>query len=112
MRSRFDGVDPSGNLGAEIEAGIDEVEVEVKQEQEDIEQENEAEQDGTTYATAEYSGDVYVLQGGALTAGDLVTGIGGDGIDAASVAEADANLDQEAIQSNTNNQSIPKTLTL
>ena len=52
-------------------AGIEDVEVEVEQEQEDIEQENEAEQDGAAYATADYSGDVYVEQSGTLTAGDL-----------------------------------------
>ena len=91
---------------AEIEAGIDDVEIEVSQEQEEIEQENEAEQDGAAYATADYAGDVYVEQSGTLTAGDLFAGIGGDGIEAASVAEAEADLDQTAIQSNINRQDI------
>ena len=90
----------------EIDAGIEDVEVEVSQEQEDIEQENEADQDGAAYATADYAGDVYVEQSGILIAGDLLTGIGGDGIEAASVAEAEADLDQTAIQSNSNSQAI------
>ena len=62
---------------AEIDAGIDDVEVEVTQEQEDIDQKNEAEQDGAAYATADYSGDVYVEQSGTLTAGTLIDN--GDG---------------------------------
>ena len=80
----------------EIGAGIEDVEVEVSQEQEDIDQENEAEQDGAAYATADYSGDVFVEQSGTLTAGtvDLRRAGGftpeGDGIDAASVADAEA----------------------
>ena len=49
---------------------------------------------------------MYVAQSGTLTAGDLLTGIGGDGIEAASKAEAEADLDQTAIQSNSNRQDI------
>ena len=56
----------------EIDAGIEDVEVEVSQEQEDIDQENEAEQDGAAYATADYSGDVFVEQSGTLTAGTVI----------------------------------------
>ena len=99
-----EGVDGAGD--AELAAGIEDVEVEVEQEQEDIEQENEAEQDGAAYATADYSGDVYVLQSGSLSAGNSLLSVGGDGIEAASVAEADADLDQTAIQSNLNRQDI------
>ena len=96
----------------EIGAGIEDVEVEVSQEQEDIEQENEAEQDGAAYATADYSGDVFVEQSGELIAGTLISdGAGGftpegDGIDAASVADAEASLEQVAVQSNNNSQAI------
>ena len=92
---------------AEIEAGIDDVEVEVEQEQEDIDQKNEAEQDGAAYATADNSGDVSVEQSGTLIAGTVVIDpitlapvAIGDGIDAASVADAEASLEQQAIQSN------------
>ena len=71
-------VDPGGVAVAacddvEIDAGIEDVEVEVSQEQEDIDQENEAEQDGAAYATADYSGDVFVEQSGTLTAGTLIS---------------------------------------
>ena len=96
----------------EIEAGIEDVDIEVSQEQEEIEQENEAEQDGAAYATADYSGDVYVEQDGELTAGTLLSdGAGGftpegDGIDASSVADAEADLNQLAVQSNSNSQAI------
>ena len=98
----------------EIGAGIEDVEVEVSQEQEDIDQENEAEQDGAAYATADYSGDVFVEQSGTLTAGtvifDPLTGLPidaiGDGIDASSVADAEADLEQVAVQSNSNSQAI------
>ena len=96
----------------EIEAGIEDVDIDVSQEQEDIDQENEAEQDGAAYATADYSGDVFVEQSGTLTAGTLLSdGAGGftpegDGIDASSVADAEADLEQVAVQSNSNSQAI------
>ena len=57
---------------AEIEAGIEDVEVSVEQEQEDIDQSNDADQDGAAYATADNSGDVSVEQSGDLFAGTVV----------------------------------------
>ena len=81
---------------AEIDAGIEDVEVELEQEQEEIEQENEAEQVGLADASA-YAGDVDVEQSGYLTAAD-------DGVKASSEADANADLDQLALQDNTNAQ--------
>ena len=98
---------------AEIEAGIEEVEVELEQEQEDIDQDNEAAQYGAAYATADYAGDVSVEQSGELTAGTIVydpvtlaTSAIGDGIDASSEADAEADLEQVADQDNVNSQQI------
>ena len=103
---------------AEIEAGIDDVEVSVEQEQEDIDQSNDADQDGAAYATADNSGDVSVEQSGDLFAGTVVidpitlTPVAiGDGIDAASVADAEASLEQQAIQGNLNRQDITEDAT-
>ena len=94
-----------GGDDAEIDAGIEDVEVEVDQDQEDIDQTNDADQAGETYATA-YSGYVEVEQklGGTLEAGDT-------GIEAESKAEAVADLDQLAFQSNTNSQTATTNLT-
>ena len=52
---------------AEIDAGIEDVEVSLEQEQEDIDQDNSAEQDGEAEAYA-YSGEVDVEQTGDLFA--------------------------------------------
>ena len=114
---------------AEIEAGIEDVEIEVSQEQEDIDQDNEADQKGLwneetgdwspAVASSEaYSGAVTVEQTGALFAGtvtfDPITGlpisVSGDGIDAKATAEADAELKQQAVQDNTNSQTATTNL--
>ena len=98
---------------AEIDAGIEDVDVDVEQEQEDIDQSNDADQDGAAYATADNSGDVSVEQSGDLFAGTVVIDpvtlraiAIGDGIDASSVADAEASLEQAAVQSNLNRQDI------
>ena len=87
---------------AEIEAGIDDVEVSLEQEQEDIDQDNTAEQEGEAEAYA-YSGEVDVEQTGELFAAE-------DGIDATSRAEASAELEQQAGQDNVNAQSAATSL--
>ena len=75
---------------------------------------------GPALAEAEAtSGAVYVEQTGALFAGtvtfDPVTGLpidaSGDGIDAAAVADADAELEQLAVQENINSQTATTNLT-
>ena len=75
---------------------------------------------GPALAEAEAaSGAVYVEQTGALVAGtvtfDPVTGLpiaaSGDGIDAAAAAEADAELQQVAVQDNKNSQDATSNLT-
>ena len=70
-------------------------------------------ENGPALAEAEaVSGAVSVVQPvtSALTAGDFLTG-SGDGIDAASVADADAELEQQAIQDNINRQTATTNLT-
>ena len=120
------GATVEGNLegGAELEG-----EVEISQEQEDIEQENEAEQTGLEYPI--YAADGVTIigweNGPALAEAEAISGAVsvvqpvtstliagaidpvtlqpiGDGIDAASVAEADAELAQQAVQDNINRQ--------
>ena len=87
---------------AEIEAGIEDVEVELEQEQEDIDQENESRQVGVADAQS-YSDDVDVEQSGLLTAA-------ADGVKASSEADANADLDQLALQDNTNAQTAATSL--
>ncbi len=82
---------------AEIEAGIEDVEVELEQEQEDIDQENESRQVGVADAQS-YADAVDVEQSGFLSAA-------ADGVKASSEADAKADLDQLALQDNTNAQS-------
>ena len=98
---------------AEIEAGIEEVEVSVEQEQEDIDQSNKSEQVGPwnddaedwgpalAIATSE-SGPVSVKQTGTLFAGDT-------GIDAHQRLMPRQTLQQAAGQSNANSQSATTT---
>ena len=88
---------------AEIEAGIEDVEVSVDQEQEEIDQENDADQDGASYATA-YADYVDVDLNGVLEAG-------GTGIEASSEADARADLEQVVAQNNANTQTATTTAT-
>ena len=109
-----------------IEAQL-EPEIELSQEQEDIEQENEAKQRGHYYLNADgsgywgpalaeaeaISGAVQVDQSGVLVAGtiDPVTLEPiGDGIDAATRADAEAELEQSAVQDNVNRQNAATNL--
>ena len=87
---------------AEIEAGIEDVEVELEQEQEDIDQENESRQVGVADAQS-YADDVDVEQSGFLSAA-------ADGVKASSEADAEADLDQLALQGNTNAQTAATSL--
>ena len=89
-------------VDTEIEAGIDDVEVELEQEQEDIDQENESRQVGVADAQS-YADDVDVEQSGFLSAA-------ADGVKASSEADANADLDQLALQGNTNAQTAATSL--
>ena len=98
----FNHVTLSAGDDAEIEAGIEDVEVELEQEQEDIDQENESRQVGLADAQS-YADDVDVEQSGFLSAA-------ADGVKASSEADANADLDQLALQGNTNAQTAATSL--
>ena len=98
----FNHVDVAAGDDAEIEAGIEDVEVELEQEQEDIDQENESRQVGVADAQS-YADDVDVEQSGFLSAA-------ADGVKASSEADANADLDQLALQDNNNAQTAATSL--
>ena len=98
----FNNVAVAAGDDAEIEAGIEDVEVELEQEQEDIDQENESRQVGVADAQS-YADDVDVEQSGFLSAA-------ADGVKASSEADANADLDQLALQDNANAQSAATSL--